>query len=192
MPRKYKKKNKGSCNMIYESAHNPPCQGQGLSLHTGFSNQTGGFLDNYQDASMGCTSYNVNVGGEQIAGMPIISGNPDNCLETQMGDISSFNPQTKQVGGNAACAGVGFDLSQPIAGRATVYNYSPNCLYPETSGGGKKKRARGKNSNSKKKKKTKKKVIVDIINKVCKEKKLKCSKKVKEQIYNKVFDKLCK
>ena len=129
MPRKYKKKsNRGSCNMTYKSSYRTPCQA--LPLDADFAIQEGGNVD--LDSSRGCSSYSVDV-SQQIAGRPIISGNPSDCLSTQMSEYSTFSQPTQQVGGNASCSGVGFDLSSPIAGNATIVNYAPNCLHGEVS-----------------------------------------------------------
>lgn len=136
MPRKYKKKsNRRSCDMKFVSSYRTPCQA--LPLDADFAiRQAGGFQNsNHVDVSRGCVSYNVDVHAPQVAGMPVISGNPSGCLAGQMDGSSAFNPPATntQVGGGASCTGVGFDLSSQIAGRPVVLNNAPNCLYGEVA-----------------------------------------------------------
>ena len=215
MPRKYKKKsNRRSCDMQFVSSYRTPCQG--LPLDADFAiRQAGGFQNsNHVDVSRGCVSYNVDVHSPQVAGMPIISGNPNGCLVGQMDGTSGFNPPpvNTQGGGGASCTGVGFDLSTQIAGRPVILNNAPNCLYGEVanpnavlsggemntpspilSGGarGRGKKGRGKKARGAKMTKRNKTVIKTAINKYCKKKNFKCSKKMKDQIYNTVINRLC-
>jgi hypothetical protein len=218
MPRNYiKKNNRSSCDMNYISSYRTPCQG--LPIDSDFTKgQMGGDISsNHVDNSMGCVSYNFDLTSPQVAGQPIIGGNPSNCLSSQMTDYSNFNPvpQNNQIGGGASCSGVGFDLSDQIAGMPVITRNAPNCLYGETtfpraiiSGGGKKKK-RGKSlrnrpptpaPNKKKKKLTKIKLPKTKRNKIllkkgveryCKRKNIKCSKKLKNKIYNTVINRLC-
>ena len=39
-----------------------------------------------QEPNIGCTSYNVNV-NDQIAGLPVIGGNPHGCLNNQITNL---------------------------------------------------------------------------------------------------------
>lgn len=219
MPRKYKKKsNRRSCDMKFVSSYRTPCQALPLDADFAIS-QSGGFQNsNHVDVSRGCVSYNVDVHAPQVAGMPVISGNPSGCLAGQMDGSSAFNPPATntQAGGGASCVGVGFDLSSQIAGRPIVINNAPNCLYgevanpnavlsggemntpsPVLSGGArgrgkgrqsKGKKARGKSPKVSKRNKT---VIKSAISKYCKKKNFRCSRKIKDKIYNTVINRLC-
>ena len=129
----------------------------------------------------GCTSYNVNVSSNGVAGQPIVTGNPVGCLDKQLMEVSRFSPSEVKVkmpegnlktqnnllnGGGASCSGVGFDLSDMIAGRPVVTRSSPNCEPGTivTRGGGKKRYSKNlkktqkpkKVKNSRKTKKAKK------------------------------------
>ncbi len=213
MPRKYSKKNnRRSCDMTYVSSYRTPCQG--LPLDADFTKgQMGGDISpNHVDQSLGCVSYNFDLASPQVAGQPIIGGNPSNCLSSQMTQYSNFNPvpQNNQIGGGASCSGVGFDLSEQIAGMPVVTRNAPNCLYGETatpraivSGGGKKrksKRAKGKKVKDRtptpgpiKLAKTKRNKILlkKGVDAYCKRKNIKCSKKLKDKLYNTVINRLC-
>jgi len=170
MPRKNfnkKKGNRGSCDMKFESLYRTPCQGLPLDAGFGIKQNGGTQGSEHVDVSRGCVSYNVDVIAPQVAGQPVITGNPHGCLNTQIDGASSFNPPTKQEGGGASCTGVGFDLSNQIAGQPIIHNSAPNCLYGEVanpnavvsglgmntpspilSGGAKVKKARGKSKKS--------------------------------------------
>ena len=135
MPRNYKKKsNRSSCGMKYVSSYRTPCQALPLDANFAIS-QSGGFQGNNVDVSRGCVSYNVDVNAPQIAGQPVISGNPTGCLSGQMDGSSAFNPPAPNymAGGGASCSGVGFDLTSQIAGQPVVLNNAPNCLYGEVA-----------------------------------------------------------
>ena len=219
MTKKYKKSNRGSCGMTYVSSYRSPCNK--LPLNRDFINtQFGGTQDNINnlDLSNGCTSYNVDVNSPQVAGRSVISGNPTGCLNSQMNNVNSFNPPIidQNGGGNgASCSGVGFDLSKNIGGHSVIVNNAPNCLYGEvvntnvssnmntpypilSVGGGKTEKKKRKTSNKNIRNKNirkpttkKKKIILNSINKYCKQKNIKCSQKIKDQIYNIVIQTLC-
>jgi hypothetical protein len=206
MPRKYTKKNRGSCDMIYKSSYRTPCHSLPLDAKFairggqmgGYQSQINGYnTPDFVEPSNGCVSYNVDVNAPQVAGRAIITGNPAGCLDNQMSHHSTFDPVTKQVGGGASCTGVGFDLSKSIGGQPIRQNYSPNCLFGETvsspravlSGG-----RRKKNKPKKKKRglsKKENKILKDAIKNHCKKRKIKCSKKMKDKLYDIVIDKLC-
>ena len=204
--KKYNKKNnRRSCDMTYVSSYRTPCQG--LPLDTDFTKgQLGGDISpNHVDQSLGCVSYNFDLAAPQVAGQPIVGGNPSNCLTSQMTQYSNFNPvpQNNQIGGGASCSGVGFDLSDQIAGMPVVNRNAPNCLYGEVaspraivSGGGRKKKGKGKKSSSPKtvklpKTRRNKELLKRGIDSYCKRRNVKCSKKLKQKIYNTVINRLC-
>lgn len=203
MPRKYKRKsNRTNCGMNYMSSYRTPRQSLPLDYNFAIGGQYGG--------NNGCDSYSVNVGEPQVAGQPVISGNPMGCLSSQMAGSSNFNPPVNnyQAGGGASCTGVGFDLSNPIGGGAGIVNYAPNCSYgttahypnavlsggemntpsPLLSGGGKKKK---KSAKGVKMTKRNKKSVKSAINNYCRKKNIKCSQKIKNKIYNTVIKNLC-
>lgn len=153
--------------MKFESLYRTPCQA--LPLDADFAIKQSGGTQGFEhvDVSRGCVSYNVDVNAPQVAGQPVITGNPHGCLNTQIDGASSFNPPAQQNGGGASCTGVGFDLSKQIAGQPIIHNSAPNCLYgevanpnavvsglemntpsPVLSGGAKVKKARGKSKKS--------------------------------------------
>jgi hypothetical protein len=206
MPIKYRKKsNRTNCGMTYTSSYRTPCQSLPLDANFAIGGQYGG--------NNGCVSYNVDVNAPQVAGQPVISGNPVGCLSSQMLGPSSFNQPNinYQAGGGASCTGVGFDLSNPIGGSAGIVNYAPNCLYGETaqypnavlsggemntpspvlSGGGKKKKKKNKYAKGVNMTKRNQKAVKSAINNYCRKKKIKCSKKIKNKIYNTVIRNLC-
>lgn len=136
MPRKNfskKKRNRGSCDMKFESLYRTPCQALPLDADFAIKQSGGSQGANHVDVSRGCVSYNVDVNAQQVAGQPVITGNPHGCLNTQIDGASSFNPPAQQEGGGASCSGVGFDLSNQIAGKPVIHNSAPNCLYGEVA-----------------------------------------------------------
>jgi hypothetical protein len=190
------KRFRGSCDMSLDLNYKTPCQG--LPLKSNFA-LNGGYNAN---PSSGCTSYQIDVTQPFVGGQSVVSGNPDGCLENQMNNTSNFGLS----GGGASCTGVGFGLneSQQIAGQPGVFNYSPNCMYGEVSGGAKAKGAKAKGAKAKGAKakgakakgsnmsKKDGKILRDAVNKYCERKQMKCTLKFKKDLYNIVRERLCK
>ena len=133
-----------------------------------------------------CTSYKIDLEQPNVGGQSIISGNPDGCLGSQMNNTTNFG----HTGGGASCAGVGLDLSQQIAGKPVILNYSPNCLYGETSGGGNKSKSKSKSKSKRKHSKDDASLKKSITN-YCKQNHIKCDKKFKDDLYKIIKAKLC-
>jgi hypothetical protein len=187
--RSRRSKRVGNCSRVHDMSYKPPCQGPQVLL------RGGGELDpgvQYTEPvhPRGCESYQIDVNQSRVGGQPIVSGNPSGCLDNQMHNVS--RGENVQLGGGAACSGVGFDLSDQIGGLARVVPHHPNCVYSDVShfAGGARRgkgsgRGRGKRNNKQNKS------LRKAIEKYCKKKRKACSKNFKKRLYNKVQRNLC-